>query len=294
MNRSAPVLGALVAALLFAAGNNLQRHAAAADAHADAGPVRLFLRLLITPRWLLGGLLAVVALFFHARALTQGGVILVQSVIASTLVFAIGIEAVVERRRLRPVELVGSIVVVMGIALLVGIGKPGVSEEFRSVVKAVAVLAVALMIGLGALWLSHRRQRGRRTALLMGAAAGACFALDAVFLRAAAASLSPLDRPVLVLNGFGFAAASLLGNLVVARAFQSAPLRHVLPGLAAAEPITAFACGRLVFGEPLQGGLVGAVAVTGGLALMLVGVVLCAQGAPEQKPVIEAVPTTVA
>lgn len=272
------MLGALLAALLFAAGNNLQRHAAAADTHADAGPIRLFLRLLITPRWVLGGGLALVALFFHARALTQGGVILVQSVIATTLVFSIVIEAVVERRRLRPAELAGSVIVVVGIALLVGIGKPGISEEFRSALKAAAVMAVALVIGLGALRLSHVRQRGRRTALLMGAAAGACFALDAVFLRAAAASLSPLDRQVLVINGLGFGAASLLGNLVVARAFQSAPLRHVLPGLAAAEPITAFACGRLVFGEPLENGLVGAVAVGGGLVLMLIGVVLCALG----------------
>ena len=49
----------------FASANNLQRHAAASEDHAHAGPVRLFLRLLITPRWLLGGVLSVVALVFH-------------------------------------------------------------------------------------------------------------------------------------------------------------------------------------------------------------------------------------
>lgn len=286
-----PVLGALIAAVLFAAGNNLQRHAAASDRHADAGPLRLFLRLLITPRWVAGGALALIALFFHARALTQGGVILVQSVIATTLVFAIVIEAVLERRWLLRVELAGAVLVVVGVALLVGIGKPAASGEFRSVPKAVAVLAIALLVGLGALAQSSRRQRGRRTAFLMGGAAGVCFALDAVFLRAAAASLSPVDHPVLLLNGTGFAVASLLGNLVVARAFQSAPLRHVLPGLAAAEPVTAFACGRLVFGEPLQGGTIGALAVGAGLLLMLVGVVLCALGSayhrehPDPRPV---------
>lgn len=275
---SAPVLGALTAALLFAAGNNLQRHAAAADAHARAGAVRLFLRLLITPRWLLGGVLAVVALVFHARALTAGGVILVQSVIATTLVFSIVIEAAVERRWLRPRELLGAIVVVSGIALLVGLGRPGASGEFRSAGKAIAVLAVVALVGGAALYRSHRIPRGRRTALVLGASAGVCFALDAVFLRAVAASLSPLDRPVVLINGIGFGVASLLGNLIVARGYQSAPLRHVLPGMAAAEPVTAYLCARLVFGEPLAGGPVSELAVAVGLVMMVVGVVLCALG----------------
>ncbi len=280
---SAPVLGALAAALLFAAGNNLQRHAAASDAHAGAGPVRLMLRLLLTPRWLLGGVFALVGLVFHARALTQGGVILVQSVIATTLVFSIVIEAVVERRRLRPQELLGSATVVAGIVLLVRVGRPEVSGEFRAVGKALAVLALVGMVGGGALYRSHLRPRGRRTALMLGASAGVCFALDAVFLRAAAASLSPLDRPILILNGAGFAAASLLGNLVIARAYQSAPLRHVLPGMAAAEPLTAYLCGRLVFGEQLSGGVVSEVAIAVGLAMMMAGVVLCALGSAHHR-----------
>jgi drug/metabolite transporter (DMT)-like permease len=283
MTRSAPVLGALAAALLFAAGNNLQRHAAAADAHAKAGPLRLFLRLLITPRWLLGGVLALVALVFHARALTAGGVILVQSVIATTLVFSILIEAAVERRWLRPQELVGSIVVVTGIALLVGLGRPGASGEFRSAGKAIGVLALTAVVGAGALYRSHRVPRGRRTALVLGASAGVCFALDAVFLRAVAASLSPLDRPVVLLNGIGFGVASLLGNIIVARGYQSAPLRHVLPGMAAAEPVTAYLCGRLVFGEPLAGGPVSELAVAVGLILMVIGVVLCALGSAHRR-----------
>jgi drug/metabolite transporter (DMT)-like permease len=288
---SGPVLGALAAALMFAAGNNLQRHAAASDAHAGAGPVRLMLRLLHTPRWLFGGAFALVGLVFHARALTQGGVILVQSVIATTLVFSIVIEGVVERRRPRVQEVLGSVVVVGGVVLLVRIGRPEVSGEFRAAGKALAVMALVALVGGGALLRSHLRPRGRRTALVLGASAGVCFALDAVFLRAVAASLSPLDRPVLLLNGAGFAAASLLGNLVIARAYQSAPLRHVLPGMAAAEPLAAYLCGRLVFGERLSGGLVSEIAIAAGLALMVTGVVLCALGSAHRRAVDSRAPT---
>ncbi len=278
MSWNGAVIGSLIAALLFAGANNLQRHAAASDHHAGAGPVRLFLGLLRTPRWLLGGGVALVALFFHARALSQGGVILVQSVIATTLVFSIVIEAIVERRWLRPRELLGAVVVVLGIVLVVDVGRPGVADEFRSPAKELLVLAVVAVVGGGALMRSHYRPRGRRTALTLGAAAGVCFALDAVFLRAAAASSSPLDPVVLIRNVIGFGAVSLLGNLVVARAYQSAPLRHVLPGVAAAEPLAAFATGRFVFGEHLQEGTIGVLAVSLGLSMMLIGVVLCALG----------------
>jgi hypothetical protein len=114
----------------------------------------------------------------------------------------------------------------------------------------------------------------------MGAAAGVCFALDAVFLRGLTAALSPLVLFTLVLNVAGFAVASLLGNLVIQRAFQMAPLRHVLPAMAAAEPVTAFLCGRYVFGEQLSSGLSGVLGVGGGLLLMVCGVVLCALGRP--------------
>lgn len=294
---SVPVVLALLAALLFAAGNNLQRHAAAADEHASAGPVRLLLLLLRNPRWLCGGACAVLALLFQAKALTDGGVILVQSVIATTLVFSLAMEALVERRWPRAPQLVGSVVVILGIVLLVGIGRPGVDGSFSSLWRAAGVLVAVGLIGGGALYRARLRPRGRRTAIGLGAAAGTCFALDAVFLRGAATQLSDLAQPpvrwtgsgvalaadfltdpTFLVNVGGFAVASVVGNLVIARAFQLAPLRHVLPAMAAAEPLAAFVTGRFVFGERLAGGPFATLAVVGGLALMMVGVVLCARG----------------
>ena len=100
----------------------------------------------------------------------------------------------------------------------------------------------------------------------MGAAAGVCFALDAVFLRGLTAALGPFGRVGFLINLAGFVVASVLGNLVIQRGFQMAPLRHVLPAMAAAEPVTAFLCARYVFGEHLNSGVVGALGVGGGLA----------------------------
>jgi drug/metabolite transporter (DMT)-like permease len=280
ISATAPVLGGLVAALLFAIANNVQRTAASAVPHGHVGPVGLMLRLLRNPRWLAGSSAAVLALFVQAWALSQGGVILVQAVIASTLVWSLALEAVVERRWPSAAQIAGGALVALGISVLVLIGKPGAGGEFQSLGRAAVVWAVVGLVGGGALLTSRRRPKGRRTAVVMGGAAGVCFALDAVFLRGLTASLSPLVLFILLINLAGFGVASLLGNLVIQRAFQMAPLRHVLPAMAAAEPVTAFLCGRFVFGERLQSGVSGALGVGGGLVLMVIGVVLCAVGRP--------------
>jgi drug/metabolite transporter (DMT)-like permease len=271
------VVLAAVAAVLFAAGNNLQRHAAAKVPVAGHGPVRLILRLLRSPRWLAGGVCAVGGLACQAGALRQGGVILVQAVIASTLVYSLAIEAATERRRPAPLQVVGSAAVVVGIVLLVGVGHPVASgQQLSSLWRTAPAWAAIAVIGAGALLRARLRPGGRRTATLLGSAAGACFAVDAVFLRALAGAVAPFDTVTVGTDVAGFAVASAAGNLAIQRGFQLAPLRHVLPAMAATEPVAAFACGWVLFGERLQPGVVGVTAVVAGLVLMVAGVVLCA------------------
>jgi drug/metabolite transporter (DMT)-like permease len=282
-----PVALAAVAAVMFAAGNNLQRHAAAKVPSVGYGPIRLILRLLRSPLWLAGGLCAVGGLLCQARALTEGGVILVQAVIASTLVYSLLMESAVERRRPSAAQVMGSAVVVTGIVLLVGVGQPAAGEQITSLWQAAPAWIAIGVIGGGALLRARWRPEGRRTAIALGSAAGVCFAVDAVFLRGAAASLQPYDTVTLLTNAAGFAVASAVGNLAIQRGFQLAPLRHVLPAMAATEPVAAFACGWVLFAERLQAGVVGVTGVVGGLVLLVSGVVLCARSSPGAASAVE-------
>ena len=183
-----------MAALLFAVANNAQRHAASAVPQGHVGPVGLLLRLLRNPRWLAGSSAAVLALLVQAWALSQGGVILVQAVIASTLVWSLALESVVERRLPRLRRWSAPCSSPSGSACSCSSARPGAGGEFHSLGRAAIVWLVVAMVGGGALLTSRRRPKGRRTAVVMGAAAGVCFALDAVFLRGLTAALSPL-RP---------------------------------------------------------------------------------------------------
>jgi hypothetical protein len=267
------VLLAIAAAVVFAVANNVQRHAASAVPLEAGGPFRLVLRLLRTPRWLIGSSLAVLALGLHAAALRHGSVILVQSLLAAGLVVALALEAAQERRFMRAGEVIGSILLVTGVVLVLAVGRPGGSDpvEFGQQLTTLAALAALA----GTAWAGFRlHHRLRVSALVMGATAGACFALDAVFLKGMAGLAGDFGVTAALVDLGGFLAASALGNLVVQRAYQLAPLRFVLPAVTAGDPLTAFVVGRFVLHERLTGGPVAAMAVAVGLITLAAGIIL--------------------
>src|SRR3954453_14093378 len=105
----------------------------------------------------------------------------------------------------------------------------------------------------------------------MGSGAGACFARDAVFLKGGAESGGHLAWWRALLDLAGFVVASVLGNLVVQRAYQQAPLRHVLPSVTAADPVAASVVGVLVLHEHLRPGAIAVSGLVGGLVAMVIG-----------------------
>lgn len=264
---------ATAAAVVFAAANNLQRGAASDVPIEAGGPVRLLIRLLRRPRWILGCVLALGALALHAVALARGGVILVQSVLTVGLILALVIEAVRERRPLRRSELAGSVLVAGGVATLLGFGRPGGGRpvEFGVQATALAVLAVVVALGLLA---SRFHDRAHVSALGVAAAAGVCFAVDAVFLKGVANWADDIDALPALTAAAGFVVASLAGNLLVQRAYQQAPLRIALPAVTAADPLAAFVIGRLLLSEHLHSGTLPRAAAVAGLVAMVAGVIL--------------------
>jgi drug/metabolite transporter (DMT)-like permease len=274
-----PAVGyAAAAALVFAVANNLQRGAASVIPLEVGGPVRLVLRLLTRPRWLLGSVLGLAALGLHAVALARGGVILVQAVLATSLIAAVVIEAAQERTRLRGGELGGAAILVLGVVLLLGWGRPGGGRPVDLTVQVIAAAALAVVAGIG-LAASRLHHRVRLSAVVMGGAAGACFATDATFLKGVANWTGNLDAlPAMI---------SLAGFAVVQRAFQRAPLRLVLPTVTAGDPIAAFVIGRVLLHERLEGGAGSGIAVVVGLTAIVTGIALTTshgRTVVEQKP----------
>lgn len=272
-------VAALASAVLFAGTTNLQRVAASSVAP-QAGPLHLVRRLAADRRWLAGGLVGALALGFHALALSLGSVMVVQSVMALGLLTALGFEAVRERRLPCRREILGVVCVVTGVATVVALSRPPADA---SAVTLPVLLACAAVVALtSAAVIRSRHQVGHRwEARLLAAGAGACFAVDAVFLQRMAAVTGPLlqrqasgdDVVAAVVGVVGFFASSAVGGVAVHRAYQVAPLRSVQPALAAAEPVTAFVLGVGVLGEGVIGGPGGYASLVAGFVAITVGIV---------------------
>jgi drug/metabolite transporter (DMT)-like permease len=107
------VVATLASALLFAAGNALQKLAAArrlprlSAGALLAGLPRVFAGLLRSPVWLLGLLVTVVAVFFEIQALALADVSLVKPLSRVQMLFALGIGVVALGERLARAEWLG-------------------------------------------------------------------------------------------------------------------------------------------------------------------------------------------
>ena len=270
---------ALAAASLFAVTTNLHRGAASAVPMSHGGPVRLLLRLLRTPRWLLGSGAALVALGLHTMALRFGTVIVVQAVLSTGLVLALALEAIRERRRPAGKEVGAWVLVVAGVVTLLGLAHPHGGKAIGTTALTLTLLLAVLVASVGLL-VGRTRLPRPAVAVVMGGAAGTLFALDAVFLKAVAVAAEHLLSLRSLIDLGGFLLASILGNLVVQRAYQQAPLRHVLPSVTAADPLAASVVGVAVLHEHLSPGVVPWAGLVGGLAAMVVGIVAATRGVP--------------
>ena len=273
------VLLSVAAAALFAVTTNLHRSAASAIPVQDVGPVRLLLRLLRTPRWLLGTACALLALALHTVALRFGTVIVVQAVLSTGLVLALALEALREHRRPARKELGAWVLTVVGIVALLGLAHPHGGRSIGTTALAMTLL-LAVLVAAAGLLVGRTRLPPPAVAVVMGGAAGALFAIDAVFLKALAVAAENLLSLRSLLDLGGFLLASVLGNLVVQRAYQQAPLRHVLPAVTAADPLAASVIGVALLHEHLRPGVLPVVGLVGGLAAMVVGIVAATRGVP--------------
>jgi len=118
------VVLALAAACCFAVAAVVQQGAASRLAEGRAFDPAVLLRLLRKPAWL-AGLAAVIGGFgLQAAALGLGRLVVIEPVLASSLLFALALAARRARRRLRPGEWAAALAVVAGLAVFLVAGQP--------------------------------------------------------------------------------------------------------------------------------------------------------------------------
>ncbi|HYV79022.1 MAG TPA: DMT family transporter [Streptosporangiaceae bacterium] len=248
------VLLAVAGSAAFAVAAVTQQRAAARLTAGRAFDPAVLARLARRPAWL-AGLAAVIAGFgLQAAALGLGRLVVIEPVLASSLLFALVLAARRERRRLSRAEWAAALAVVGGLAVFLAVGEPTGGQRTAS--AAALGLAVAVAAGLtGLCAVLAGRFRGPRRALLFGVAGGvAAGATDALTKSVAVLAGGHLLAPFADARLYLLIVVGLLAFTIQQNGYRAAALAAFLPAFAVVEPVSGSLAGLIIYHERLNAG----------------------------------------
>ena len=203
---------------------------------------------------------------------------LVEPLLTTYLLFALILAVPMSKQAVRWTEVTGALILCAGVTLLSlsRSTKPiGLSFGSFSHWPAAAIIAgiafVAVQIGL--------RTRGPARATLTGLAAGLVFGIQDALTRQTLEILQ--GHPITVLlttwPPYCLLATGIVGLWLMQNAFSAGPLHSSLPTIAAGEPVAGIVLGIVVFGDRIQISPGPLAIEAGGIAALIIGVVLVAR-----------------
>lgn len=279
------LLFALAAAMAAGTGVALQQRASnEEDPHAVMDP-RLVLRLLRRRTWLLGIGIGTSGAVLQAVAIARGRLVLVEPVLAMSVLFALLVSARHAGRRLGKREWRGLFATIVGAAGFLIVAAPSEGVDRSPVVPWVVPLAILGVVVAGGVVLFRGlapEARGLSLAMLAGLGFGTTDALIKLI-----SDVGGIDGASGIFTHWGVYAwmvVSPLAFLLQQSALHTTHLGAAMPGTSTMQPPTAALLGALMFGEQIRGGW--AIPVELVLAVvMLFGVVLLSS-----SPLIELEP----
>jgi drug/metabolite transporter (DMT)-like permease len=279
------LLLALVAAMAAGTGVALQQRAShEEDAHAVMDP-RLVMRLFRRRTWIIGIAIGTSGAVLQAAAIARGRLVLVEPVLAMSVLFALLVSARHAGRRLGPREWRGLAFTIVGAAGFLIVAAPSEGADRSPVVSwavPLTVLGVVVVAGVLLLRRLPSEPRGLSLAMLAGLGFGTADALIKLI-----SDVGGIDGAGGIFTHWGIYAwmvVSPLAFLLQQSALHTTHLGAAMPGTSTLQPPTAALLGALMFGEQIRGGW--AIPVELALAVvMLAGVVLLSS-----SPLIEAEP----
>lgn len=266
---------ALGAAVLLAAGFVLQQHEAAELPEEHSGP-GLLLALARRPVWLAGIGAMVGGQLLGATALGLGSLVVVEPLLATSVLFALPMAAVASRRHLLLGDWVGVLMLIGGLVLFLAGGSPAVRVSGQRIsphtwlLAGGALGAVVLLLAL-----LSRGRPPRVVAALLATAAGCLFGAQDFLTQHA---VLRLDRGVPALlaswTPWAVVGVAVVGLTLAQRAFGMADLSASLPAITLGGPVSAIGLSLGVLGQALPHRPLPLAWMSVGLALMVAGVVV--------------------
>lgn len=270
---------ALGAALLAGIGYvTLQRSARQVTAEEYVGHFTLFHLSLRHALWWLGSLAAVASFTLQAIALTMGSVVLVQSLQATALLFALLIDARLTHHRCTPREWMWAVLLAGAVAVIVMSGNPAAGTT-RAPFSTWAVVAVVVVVPAVVLCVVGARiASGSLSAVLLAVASSATLAVFTVLTKGVVTELGEgfatlIRTPAL----YAWILVLPIGLMLQQSSLRVGALTASLPTITVARPVIASVLGITVLDEVLHTGRVALVALVAAVVVVVVATVALAR-----------------
>ena len=276
MSTTALIL-ALFAALTGAGAAVFQSRGARSIFPAPPNVVRLLLQLIRTPIWLLGAAFAGLSGLFHAVALGHGSLIEVESIMVTSLLFALGLGIVASNARVSLRDWLGALATIVGLVAFLFFADPEDGNYDIPLRTAVIGTLVFFAVMAALIVLARRATTPNVRAALFGSAAAVARGSAAVMLKVIDTNLASDNQLLSLLPALAFLGLCELSALTLQQvAFRQGSLAAALAPFVGGNPLVAGAVGIVVFNERFHhslGDLLGAIA---GIGLVVAGIVVLA------------------
>ncbi len=271
---------ALAAALLFSLGTVLQAQVASQASEEEARGAGFLLQLARKPRWLAGIAADAAGFVAQAGALAVGRLVVVQPMLATSVVFALPLGAKLGGRRVSRRDLLAAAAVTAGLGAFLVVADPTGGVDNPPAKEWIASFAVCGVAAAALAVVARGRSPVHRAALL-GIAAGILFALSAALTKA---TVDLLDDGVLAVfedwHVYALVVVGYVSTMLAQASLQTGALAPAVATQMSVDPIASVLLGVLAFDETIHestGPLLGALAA---FAVMLVGLVYLALHQP--------------
>jgi drug/metabolite transporter (DMT)-like permease len=162
---------AITAAATFAVANVVQQRVAARLRTEVAFDSAVLLRLIRRPLWVAGLGLVILSLSLQATALGLGRLVVIEPVLACSLLFALALSARADRRRMRPVECLAALATFAGLVVFLSVAQPSGGNSTAPSLQLGLAAAGAIVVAVIAV-VASRRMSPLRRALTLGVGGG--------------------------------------------------------------------------------------------------------------------------
>ena len=245
---------AITAAGTFAVANVVQQRVAARLRSAAAFDTAVLLRLVRRPMWLAGLALVIVSLSLQATALGLGRLVIIEPVLASSLLFALALAAWADHRRMRPVEWLAALATFAGLAVFLSVAEPsgGQATAEPSQLGLAAIAAVVIAVGSGLL---ATRLSPLRRALTLGVGGGIAAGVTDALTKTVAALAGAHQLGIFAdVRLYLLVVIGLLTYTMQQNGYRAAGLAAFLPVFSVLDPAVGSFLGLALYHEHLGGG----------------------------------------